>query len=90
MTYTYCAAGLGIALQHRRAPGPIAARVYGPSDNVIPQGWVHNLEHGGLVILYRGTSEGATPEGQARMKAFFEAFPPVAHRAARSSPGSTR
>ena len=34
--------------------GPIPARVYGPNDNVVPDGWVHNLEHGGLVVLYRG------------------------------------
>jgi hypothetical protein len=76
VTYTYCAPASGSHYNIAGA-GPIAARVYGPSDNVIPQGWIHNLEHGGLIILYQGTSEGATPEGQARMKAFYEAFPPV-------------
>ena len=30
-----------------------------------------------MVILYQGTSEGATPEGQAKMRAFYEAFPPA-------------
>ena len=77
VTYTYCAPASGSHYNIAGA-GPIAARVYGPNDNVIPQGWIHNLEHGGLVILYQSTSEGATPEGQAKMKAFFEAFPPVA------------
>jgi hypothetical protein len=55
--------------------GPIPARVYGPNDNVIPEGWVHNLEHGALVILYQGTSAGATPDGQAALKAFYDSFP---------------
>jgi len=76
VTYTYCAPASGNHI-FRDGQGPIAARVYGPSDNVIPQGWVHNLEHGGLVILYRGDSAGATPEGQAKFKAFQAAFPPA-------------
>ena len=29
------------------------------------------------MILYKTTSVGATPEGQARLKAFYEAFPPI-------------
>ena len=77
VTYTYCAPASGNHINRPGTQGPIAARVYGPSDNVIPQGWIHNLEHGALVILYKTTSEGATPEGQAKMKAFYEAFPPV-------------
>jgi hypothetical protein len=76
VTYTYCAPASGSHYNVAGA-GPITARVYGPTDNVIPQGWIHNLEHGGLVILYQGTSAGATPEGQARFKTFYEAFPPV-------------
>ena len=32
--------------------GPIAAKYYGPDDTTVPQGWLHNLEHGGLVVLY--------------------------------------
>jgi hypothetical protein len=76
VTYTYCAPASGDHYNVAGA-GPIVARVYGPTDNVIPQGWIHNLEHGGLVILYKTTSEGATPDGQARLKAFEAAFPPV-------------
>jgi hypothetical protein len=76
VTYTYCAPASGSHYNVAGA-GPIAARVYGPGDAVPPQGWVHNLEHGGLVILYEGTSEGATPDGQAKMRAFYEAFPPA-------------
>jgi hypothetical protein len=76
VTYTYCAPASG---QHYNKPGtagPIPARVYGPSDNVIPQGWIHNLEHGALVVLYQGSSAGATADGQLQLKAFYDTFPP--------------
>jgi hypothetical protein len=77
VTYTYCAPASGNHINLPGTAGPIPARVYGPSDSVIPQGWIHNLEHGGLVILYQGTSAGATPDGQAAFKAFEAAFPPA-------------
>jgi hypothetical protein len=50
-TYTYCppASGFHVNVQ---GLGPISARFYGPDDASEPQGWVHNLEHGGLVVLY--------------------------------------
>jgi len=77
VTYTYCAPASGNHLNRPGTAGPIPARVYGPSDNVIPQGWLHNLEHGGLVVLYQGSSAGATPDGQAQLREFHAAFPPV-------------
>jgi hypothetical protein len=77
VTYTYCAPASGNHINKPGTAGPIPARVYGPNDTVIPQGWVHNLEHGGLVILYQGSSAGATAEGQAAFKAFEAAFPPA-------------
>jgi hypothetical protein len=33
--------------------GPINAAVYGPASEQAPGGWVHNLEHGSVVLLYR-------------------------------------
>ena len=39
-----------------QAEGPVPAGVYGPDDQATPQGWIHNLEHGGLVVLYRCAS----------------------------------
>jgi hypothetical protein len=49
--YTYCPPASGghfnIAGQ-----GPIAPRYYGPNDSAVPMGWIHNLEHGALVVLY--------------------------------------
>lgn len=74
VTYQYCAPASG-PHYNQSGTGPIAPRVYGPDDTVIPQGWVHNLEHGALVLLYKGTSEGATPAGQLALKAFYDAFP---------------
>jgi hypothetical protein len=73
--YTYCPPASG---DHYNASGqgPIRPRLYGPDDVVIPEGWVHNLEHGALVLLYRGDSAAATPEGQAALKAFYAGYPP--------------
>ena len=34
------------------------------------------MEHGGLILLYRGDGPGATAEGQAAMQDLFDSFPP--------------
>lgn len=67
--YTYCPPASG---KHYFASGrgPIADRVYGPNDGVVPDGWVHNLEHGGLVILYKGADPDITA-----LTALFNAVP---------------
>jgi hypothetical protein len=75
VTFTYCAPASGNHYNRPGTAGPIPARVYGPSDTVLPQGWIHNLEHGGIVILYRGDSPGATPDGQAQLRALYDSFP---------------
>jgi hypothetical protein len=75
VTYTYCPPASGRHYNGTQT-GPISARVYGPDDAVPPQGWIHNLEHGAIVVLYRGDSEGATDAGQAALRAFFESYPP--------------
>jgi hypothetical protein len=76
VTYTYCAPASGSHFNRPGVAGPIPPRVYSPNDNVIPQGWIHNLEHGGMVVLYQGSSSGATPDGQAQFRAFYDTFPP--------------
>jgi len=67
---------------HYAAPGgPITARYYGPDDATLPQGWIHNLEHGGLVILY-SCDQGACDSGtQQQLQDLFKNFPasPVCH-----------
>jgi len=68
--YTYCPPASG---KHYNGAGvgPIQARVYGPDDTVMPNGWVHNLEHGGLVILYKGAQVD-----EAALRAMYDAIPP--------------
>jgi hypothetical protein len=68
ITYTYCPPASG---RHYNVPdAPITARVYGPGDGVIPEGWIHNLEHGALVVLYRGEQ----PDLEA-LRALYTAVP---------------
>ena len=74
VTYTYCPPASGKHF-NGTATGPITSRVYSPTDAVSPQGWIHNLEHGGLVVLYRGDSDGATEAGQAALRSFFDRYP---------------
>ncbi|MEX2011085.1 MAG: DUF3105 domain-containing protein [Chloroflexota bacterium] len=73
--YTLCPPASGAHLQ---APGgPIPSRVYGPDDYAPPQGWVHNLEHGAIVVLYRGGdgSEAVTDAGQDALRELYRNFP---------------
>ncbi len=56
--------------------GPIPARFYGPDDSVVPNGWIHNLEHGGMVVLYscdKGACDDATLE---RLRGIVTNLPP--------------
>jgi hypothetical protein len=55
--------------------GPIQGRVYGPDDFTQPQGWVHNLEHGARVVLYKCPGPGCDDAGQAKLKALFQSLP---------------
>jgi len=75
VTYTYCPPASG---NHFVRGGPITPAFYGPNDVPLPQGWVHNLEHGGLVSLYRGDpgDPGLSDEAQQQMQAFYSGLPP--------------
>lgn len=77
VTYTYCPPASG-AHFNASSLGPIQPRLYGPGDKALPEGWIHNLEHGAMVILYRGREgdPGATSDGQAALRALFDSFPP--------------
>jgi hypothetical protein len=74
--YTFCPPASGNHYNQPGVLGPIVPRVYGPNDSVGPPNWIHNLEHGAIVILYRGDSPGATDAGQQTFKDFFNSFPP--------------
>lgn len=74
VTYIFCPPASGSHV-NTSGFGPIAPRFYAVDDKTIPEGWVHNLEHGALVLLYRGDGPGGTADGQAALKSFFSAFP---------------
>jgi hypothetical protein len=74
VTYPICPPASG---KHINQPprGPIPPKLYGPNDNAVPNGWVHNLEHGGLVVLYscdKGACDDATQE---QLRALVTGFP---------------
>jgi hypothetical protein len=72
--YLFCPPASGNHL-NQQGLGPIKAQVYKPDDKVGPPNWVHNLEHGGLVVLYRSDSPGATPAGLQAFRTYFDSFP---------------
>jgi hypothetical protein len=72
--YLYCPPASGNHL-NIVGQGPITPRVYPPDANIGPMNWVHNLEHGGLIVLYKGDGPGATAAGLQAFQAFFDAFP---------------
>ncbi len=74
--YAFCPPATG---NHYNAQGegPVRPGIYGPDDQATPQGWIHNLEHGGLVLLYRclDGDRACTEEGQAELQQFNATFP---------------
>jgi hypothetical protein len=64
---------------HYNAPGagPLRPGFYGPNDVARPGGWVHNLEHGYIVVLYKGEPDQDT---MAALQRFAQVAP--------SSPGA--
>lgn len=50
---------------------------WGVHSSPIPVGnWVHNLEHGGVVLLYRCASRDACPDVAAKLEAIANGVPP--------------
>jgi hypothetical protein len=74
--YTHCPPASGT---HRNIQGlgPIRPGVYGPEDGALPQGWIHNLEHGALVVLYNNelAPESAGADMQAAFRELNATFP---------------
>jgi hypothetical protein len=74
VTYPVCPPASGKHV-NRNGFGPLKPNVYGPDDNSVPNGWVHNLEHGGLVLLY-SCEKGACDEAAlAQLQAFSNGLP---------------
>lgn len=77
VTYPVCPPASG---KHINNPGfgPLKPQVYGPEDKSEPNGWIHNLEHGGLVLLYSCEKGACDDAGQAALEAFDGGFPDTA------------
>jgi hypothetical protein len=74
VTYPVCPPASGKHV-NRSGFGPLVPKVYGPDDTSSPTGWVHNLEHGGLVLLYscdKGACDAATLQ---QLRDFSAGFP---------------
>ncbi len=67
VTYEFCPPTSGPHYNDARF-GPIATRFYGADDQTDPEGWVHNLEHGMMTVLYR-CPEGCDEAAQAALRA---------------------
>ena len=81
VNYPYCPPTSGDHV-NAAARGPIPAAVYPPNEERTPTGWVHNLEHGWVVLLYKCPGGAAGGEGCPsqteldEMRAWFDQAPP--------------
>ena len=76
VTYTYCAPASGNHYNRPGTAGPIPARLYGPERHrPARRAGSTTSSTARIVILYRGDSPGATPDGQAQLRAFYDSFP---------------
>ena len=55
--------------------GPIKGGFYAQGERTIPEGWVHNLEHGGIVLLYKCPGDGCTSAGEAALQSLLARWP---------------
>jgi hypothetical protein len=77
--YTWCPPASG---NHYIPPnGPIRAAFYDQNTGTIPEGWVHNLEHGAIVLLYKCPGPGCEDAGQSQMQSLLARWPdsPICH-----------
>jgi hypothetical protein len=74
ITYAVCPPASGKHI-NKEGYGPLKPQVYGPDDRSEPNGWVHNLEHGGLVLLYSCDKGACDTAGLAALDAFDAGFP---------------
>jgi hypothetical protein len=81
ITYDYCPPASG---EHYNLAGraPMQPRVYPPTQEHSPGYWVHNLEHGYAVVLYRcpsgqlGVGDCISEAEFDQLEAFFAQAPP--------------
>ena len=69
VTYTYCPPTSG-SHYNDLPDGPIPAKFYGMDEGTLPQGWIHNLEHGAMVVLYSCAKDGCSDADLAALRAY--------------------
>jgi hypothetical protein len=74
VTYPVCPPASGKHV-NKNGYGPLQPKVYGPDDQSAPNGWVHNLEHGGLVLLYSCTRGACDDASIGSLRQFSSGFP---------------
>ena len=73
--YAFCPPASGLHYSAAGA-GPIEPRFYGSSESTVPENWIHNMEHGGLVVLYRcGSGDTCDQAQQDALRSFYTTFP---------------
>ena len=72
--YTWCPPASG---NHYNSvgQGPIRAGFYDQGNAQVPEGWVHNLEHGAIVLLYKCPGPGCDDTGQSDMQSLLARWP---------------
>ena len=73
VTYEFCPPTSGVHY-NGEPDGPIPTRFYSSKETALPQGWIHNLEHGQMVVLYR-CPEGCADSAQAALQALQAQIP---------------
>ncbi len=73
VTYEFCPPTSGSHYNASRL-GPIPPVFYGKDDTTVPEGWIHNLEHGAMVVLYR-CPEGCATDAQTALGALQQQLP---------------
>lgn len=74
VAYTYCPPASGKHV-NRSGFGPLEPDTYGPDDRSDPMGWIHNLEHGGLVVLYSCEQGACEDASLTELRDFYADFP---------------
>jgi hypothetical protein len=82
ISYGFCPPTSG-AHYNAAGIGPLRPAFYGPDAAVGPGGWIHNLEHGYVVALYRCANGTCPPAGElAALRQFAANGPPTQGAAA--------
>jgi Protein of unknown function (DUF3105) len=74
VTYTWCPPASG-KHYNQTGFGPIRAGFYDQGNAQVPEGWVHNLEHGAIVLLYKCPGPACDAAGQDALESMYARWP---------------